>query len=552
MNNYKNIVSISIIWTTMLFSIDSRILHQSTMAHYSVAKKDYIQAKNRYHNLFLKQHHTAVPLYAYRGYLLYLQGLGLYKEIVELAPRVEKSFENDPDILLLIAQAFAQRGSMRESTQRIIALSTRFKVHPEIIFCAAQIHLNNQDLPRALGLIDTLLNTPPHRPSDRIFTLLKSQIHMQLNQHQEAITTIQTCLELYPTFDRGWLLYAMLQEQQEALNLAITGYTTFLELTHQPNKQIEEHVLRLTLQQSLHEQRKKSLAPAHTCLDSALHKFANHEYDAALLAVDACLKKNPTHVDGRIVKIQILASMQQYTQAGTLLTEWIAESPENPIWFQLMHMVCHAGLSYDQAYTMLTKLAHTLPNNLLLAIYLAEYATRTEHYPQAVAHCTHALKLTDNAKLQAILYAHLGLLYYYQEDIHHAIATLEQGTTLSATHAPLHNLLAYCCITHTHDISQATSHCQKALALEPDNPHYWDTQACILYEQQQYAPAITLLEKALQQRPNNPHMLEHLAKNLYKQGDNQRALATLQKAETYTYAAVDKKRIQSLYHAWKQ
>lgn len=531
--------------------LDPCILHQYTMAHYSVVKGDYSTAKNRYATLLHDQQLHRVPTYAYRGYIHYLNDAKDYQSIVRLLPTIEASYTNDPDISLLCAQALANVGKTQEASQKILALSTKFKEHPEIVFAAAQLYLDNKEPKNALNVIETLLNTPPHRGSDRIFSLMKAQIHMQLSEYQEALETVETCLNLYPTFDQGWLFYAMLQEHKTALDLAIKGYTHFLEYTDKPNKEIERHLVRLAVKKGVRDQHKQTMNVSHSCLQSAMNHFNNKNYTAALEAVDACLKQNPLHTDGRIMKIQILSATHHIPDAVQLLVRWSEETTASSLWLQLMHMLCHTGLSHDQAYAATTTITQHSPNNLFAHLYAAEYATRMHNYPQTITHCHNALSLTNDPKLKASIYFHMGMTHYRDGDLANAIKTLEQGAMLATNYAPLHNLLAYCYALHTQDIRKAEDHSKRALALEPDNPHYWDTHAVILYEKKEYKAAQDLLEKAHKKAPTNALILEHLAKSLYKQGNVVEAENALTRAQALAQFPQDKKRMDTLHQSWK-
>ena len=85
---------------------------------------------------------------------------------------------------------------------------------------------------------------------------MESQIYLQLNKKPEALAAIKQCIDAYPKFDKSWLLYAVLHEQEGKIEEAIKGYTTFLRgFSPQPNSEIERHLLMLAFRQKLQKQK---------------------------------------------------------------------------------------------------------------------------------------------------------------------------------------------------------------------------------------------------------------------------------------------------------
>jgi hypothetical protein len=77
-----------------------------------------------------------------------------------------------------------------------------------------------------------------------------------LDKKIEALAELQRSLDIHPTFDKGWLLYGLLQEQLGSFKKAIKGYMYYLNLSQVSAPHIQDHILRL--EKKYHSQQKKS------------------------------------------------------------------------------------------------------------------------------------------------------------------------------------------------------------------------------------------------------------------------------------------------------
>ena len=178
----------------------------------------------------------------YLGYIPYLAASGSPAEIVKLIPQLDKPFKNNQEIQLLFATALEQTGKKNEAHSRLIMLNEQNKSNQELAFKVVQMYLERAEPENALKVINNLLNSSPRRPNNFIFLFMESQIYLQLNKKPEALAAIKQCIDAYPKFDKSWLLYAVLHEQEGKIEEAIKGYTNFLEVSAQPNGEIERHL----------------------------------------------------------------------------------------------------------------------------------------------------------------------------------------------------------------------------------------------------------------------------------------------------------------------
>jgi len=213
--------------STSIIANNHTNFHRYFWANYNHFSGNTSHAQDWYKQLFST--HNCV--YGYKGYLTLLMDTKQFTKIVELMPSLQKKFIQDPDVQLIFVQALQKIKKNQLADSLIISLSQSFKTHPDIVLAAAQTYLQRKEPENALLTINGYLNNTPRRPNSFIFYFLKSHIYVQLNQFSNALDNVKKCLDLHPHFDKGWLLYASLYEKEGNIQEALSGYTTFLEIS---------------------------------------------------------------------------------------------------------------------------------------------------------------------------------------------------------------------------------------------------------------------------------------------------------------------------------
>jgi predicted Zn-dependent protease len=467
--------------------------------------------------------------YMYSGYVRFLFASNQLVDIVSLLPQLEKPFEDDLDMQLIFAQSLAGVGKQDIANDRFIQLQQKHKTHAELTYMAAQAHsINNPK--KSIQVIDEFLNSTPFQPRNCLFYFLKSQHYMALNNKKEAITQAKKSLDICPQFDKGWLLLGMLQEQEGRVKEAITGYSNFLELAG-PNKEIEKQISSLTLK--LKFNKTYSGTKENSFLTDALTWYENKEYAKALTAVNNSLKQDPSHQEARLLKINILSASNHVDAAGVLLQTWMMEEPSNNTWFKALHLLYRAGLSKDRALTIFHAVEKKHPQELLVALYLADTYTRAGLFNPAIDYHKKAVSLTTDPLLKTKIAYNMGTIHHTTNDITAMKEALEDGVHHGAPFPPLYNLLAYYYATYGRDTKRAQTYINQALKDDGKNPHFLDTQAVIWYKQREYAKAEKILKKLATQEPKDHFIQLHLAKTEHKLGKQKQSMHRLSKALKY-------------------
>jgi tetratricopeptide (TPR) repeat protein len=529
------------------YGISDNEIHTYLWANYHQFKKEDALAKKSYEKI-LTPH---CSIYAYKGYVYHLFNTGNFSAIVQLIPKLDPVFSADIDLQMIFSQALAHTGAQTASDERILKLNTIDKTNQDVAFAAAQIYIRRKELENALVVINNFLNSGTQRPNNFIFYFLQSQIYTQLNEKEKALSSVHKSLDMYPRFDKSWLLMAMLEEQAGNLENAIKGYSYFMQTTKEPTAQIQQHLVQLLFQQKLLAQKNHASDDQSQKLSEAIRLFEQKQYQHALKQLNAYLEHAPADTKGRLLKVQILNELQAYDQLTGAIKEWLLEDPSQEIWYKTLHALTRNGLPNGHAVAVLKAVEKKYTTALFPALYLADLFIRTNHQPSAIPMLKKALRVTHDAEVKAALSFQLALLYYEQRQFTSMKKNAEHALTYNSSFAPVLNLLAYYYASKEDNLTTAQSLLNKALAQDPHNPHFLDTQARIWYKQKEYQKALPLLQSLAQKEPHDFTILRHLSKSLYQTGRTQEALSLVSHIIA-SAPAHEKQKVERLLKQWKQ
>ena len=485
----------------------------------------------------------------YVGYVPFLESSGKLQEIIPLIPKLDSSFKNHIEIQSTIAHALDASGKANDAQDRLIKLNDAHKTNQELAFKVAQIYLMRQEPENALTVINNVLNTSPRKPNNFIFHFLKAQINLLMNNKQEARDAIKVCIEQYPKFDKGWLLYAVIEEQAGRIDQAISGFTSFLESTAEKNSEIEQHLLQLAAKQKLASTDDIS---RKNCLAQAMHHIEKKEYRKALAALDECKNKDHNAMQAQLAKMQVYMAEKNFDKVYDALIDGCNASADSECWVRSAHLAYQAGMPIAKTISVFDYVLRKQPKNLNALLYKIDILLRNDDTKKALPELSKACNACTNNQIKArILYQQA--MIYYQNKQHTLIEkVLTQACECDITFAPSFNLLAYHYAHDTKKLDKAEQMLQVAQRLDPENPHFVDTLALIRYKQKSYDQALVLLEKSILECPHDTTMLKHLGKTLYKLGKREQALQTVRTAQAAAQQPQEKSKLNALIARWSK
>jgi tetratricopeptide (TPR) repeat protein len=396
---------------------DVELKHEYILANYYTSLGKYDKAQEWFAKIIADN----PPPYVYEGYIEFLYKTKNYALIAALIPKLDALFTDKADIQRMFATSLENIGKQKEAFDRFIAMSKKFSTDQEIIFKTAQIFIVQGNFEKALETIQQYLNAAPRRPNNFIFYFIKGQIHLQLKQIKEAEESIKQSIELYPHFDKSWLLYALIEEQVGNIAHAIDGYTSFLEQSQEAaNAQIEQHLLEIVLKQQLTGSGKKQITISGTCFERIKACFSKKKYRKGITQFGSCIQ-NPTSTDAQknfctdnknnsvdkktvdeknLAEVAKQISLGRIVYASRLLQQWMKQDPNNDMPFYLLQLLCHHHVSYKKALRALRRVEKKHPNALLPYVYQADVYLRMNNPTMADLYLHKSLEHTTDPIMQ--------------------------------------------------------------------------------------------------------------------------------------------------------
>ncbi|KKP36174.1 MAG: Tetratricopeptide repeat domain protein [candidate division TM6 bacterium GW2011_GWF2_32_72] len=533
-------------------SKESENLHRQIMANYFHLDEKYQQASQ----LFMKNLENNAPKEAYKDYTIHLFELGQYPAILKIKEYLKDTFDNDETIQLIFAQSLEATGKKEEAAKAYIDLAKKFKTNPEITQQAAQSLANQGKLNEALAVIDLYTQNTPHKRSHFVFEFLKSNIYLNQGKKELALDSVKKSLEIAPKFGQGWLFLAMLQEQSGQIEDAIKGYTNFLELNGS-NSQIELQVANLLFKQGEKEQAQKFLLKSQANnpqiqMIKVQKLYEEKKYEQALQEIEKGLKKQPENPVLRMLKVQTLSIMQKHKDILKILKKWCLDDPQNELWFKTMHLLQRTNIAKDEIIKALLEIEKKHPENLLVNLYLADMYSRTKDFKEALKYHKQAFQLTTDARMKAKLLHHTAVLLAQDKKNNEVIDVLEKAYEIDPTYLPTTNMLAYYCATKTKNLEKAEKLITEVLKRDPNNPHFLDTKAVILFKQNKPEEALPILKTAQKNAPKDFYIAKHLAKVYNQLGEKKLAQDSMQTAISLSDNELVKKKCQKHLKTWSK
>jgi predicted Zn-dependent protease len=527
----------------------TRTLHHATWAHFLHHEKKYDEAGDWYSSLIQQP----ASIYSLKGYILFLFDRQQYAKIMSYKETIQTQFASDVDMQRVFAHALAHSGKLAEADTLFITLNKTFPTNPDIALEAIKALTRKGDTESALAVTHAIINKTAHKASVFLFFFVQAQLYVTLKKTVQAREALQQCLVLRPQFSQGWLLMSLLEAQEGNADKATQGYQSFLRIGGAHNKELEQYLLALAAQHAVGTRMQAAAVYTHSAAyKKALVFHKERQFPRALAVVEAGIKQEPHNPHMKMLKIQILLDMQQAPNALAQLVAWIDQEPEQQLWFSLVHLLTHQHIPVQTAIDTLASVQKRMPDSLWVHLYLADLYMRMGQHAHAATCFERGVQITKDPVLKAELYFSQALLQYEQRAFDAARVAIEHGLAESVVHAPLYNIAAYYYATKGNDLTKAQNYIEQALAQEPDNVHYRDTQAVVWYKLQVYDKAEALLDQLHVQMPTDATVTLNLAKTKYKLGKKEEACTLVTKARSTVHHTHEHHTIARLEKKWHQ
>jgi tetratricopeptide (TPR) repeat protein len=341
---------------------------------------------------------------------------------------------------------------------------------------------------KARELLTRYLEQNPDQAGEAHFQLAK--IELSLGRAKAAEKQLKEAIALDPDEDSVAARYALAQayESEQSTDAALGTYQELLRL-EPGNAQLLDHIAELYFQKDDWEKMRETLLQAKAARPD--DPTANH-----WLALDA-------------EKSSDWAKSIDYVRASAAFKDDPALS------LRLSYYLTQAG-RLDEAVKTLEAAHARWPDNDQVEYFLALGYDDVKQPEKAIPLLRHALTLTPgrhDARYQlGVLLEKLGRMDEAEPEFRHLLADKPDDASVL-------NYLGYSLADRGKKLDEAADLINKAVAIEPNNPAYIDSQGWVDYKLGKSKDAVSLLTKAAGMLPDDDEVWDHLGDAEFKAGD---------------------------------
>jgi tetratricopeptide (TPR) repeat protein len=345
----------------------------------------------------------------------------------------------------------------------------------------------------------------------------KYETALTLNWSKELVLEMADFFSRYRNYDKALTLYKSILATDKTDEQASLGMIqTYLSMDVEKQalaelsrlRSFSKHPEKIDLIESQIYLSRGKPAMAEKLLISIIKKrrSSQAEYLLALVYLDekkpdkalGVLKdigpKSDEYENSLFLQVRILRDTKRLDQALVLLQKIIADkTTRKPIYYALLSSLYQEIADMQQGLNALTEGIGLYPDNTQLLFELVILLEKTSRHEQAMTTADKVLQLQPN-------------------------------------HPEALNFIGYSWADENKNLDKALEYIKRAVAQKPDNGFIHDSLGWVYYRLGDFSHARVELEKAVSLEPQDPHISDHL-------GDTYRALAQKDKAlEVYTKA----------------
>ena len=407
------------------------------------------------------------------------------------------------DAMMLSGRLKLAQGETAKAMAEFEKLALVYPKAPYVHYQIALACLVNNETGKARSHLIEAVNLSPDF-TDAI--LLLAELKIRTGDLSSTIVSLKQLIQRQPQVAKAWLLLADAYRAQDNLDDALSIYRRYEELFPR-SPQVSFQMGLVYLQRGKRDEARKAFASALEqdpdylpALDQlvALDVMEKH-YAAALDRVGKEMEKHPKQPELRLLLAKVFLAQQDTKQAEAALLKAIEVQAD-----------------FQPAYLLLAQL-YIKSNQREKA--LQELLAVVARNPKDVG----ALMI-------------IGMIHDQAKDYSAARDAYEKLLAVNPKFGPALNNLAYLYSEHLGQLDKARELAAKARELQPADLFTTDTLAWILYKQNQYASALSLLRNIADKLPAEPEVQFHLGMAYYMMGEEEPARAAFQRAIQLTKA----------------
>lgn len=456
--------------------------------------------------------------YFYDRFIRFLFLTNQFDRIANLDQKIKNSFKDNLEIQRMFAQSYFYLGRGAKADLFLDKLTKQYPDDLQLSYFRAVSFIKRKQLDKALTYIQKCIKNPDLQEKHFLFYFLASKVYLQKNETEKSLKFINKSLELYPNFERGWLLKALLEEQQGKIKQAISGYKRFLDIAGQ-DESVEKQLVRLLFTEKRFDEAAKVLeqikskTPSQT-FDLALIEWRSKKPKQALEKLEKLIKNFPDFKQAKFLKIEILVSTGKRKKAVNLIQDWLLANPNDTATLRVLLLLRKAGVGLNPIISVLHKIEKKQKSKALYFALIDMYFEKFD-YKKVLFYCKKLFNIVKDPGLKSKILFQTAYIHFEGGNKDKVEKILLTALQFKPIYPSVHNLLAYFYAQNNKKLREALGHANLAIATNPGCYYYLDTKGYVLFKMGKIRDSIKLFEQALQFNPKDEEVLKHLnlAKN---------------------------------------
>ncbi|MFA5075293.1 MAG: tetratricopeptide repeat protein [Candidatus Babeliales bacterium] len=452
--------------------------------------------------------------YSYNQKIKLYFDLERFDKIIELKDKIRDKFKDSWEIQFILANSYLNLNQDKQAEDLLNELIKNFPDNEQIAYYRAVCYIKNMQLAAGLEFIDKCLKNKALRSRRFLFYFLKSKIYIQMGLNQTALESITKSLKLYPKFEKGWLLKALLEEQLGRVNDAISGYKQYLDIFgHDLN--VEKQLAQLLFSQERFQEASQILRkmdidnPAYH-YSLALAEWKAENFEKAKEAIDKALQKMPSSKKIKLLNVDILISLNKQDEALTFLKNWLKENLNDINIVHFILLLKHTGLEPEKITKTFEELYQDNKKNFGILAALSDLYLEKNNFEKVAELCDELLSQVKEEKLKSRILFQKAYINFQTNETDKLEEILQKAIEYKEVYPSAYNLLAYYYAQENKNLSKALELSNLALKAEPKCSYFLDTKGYILHKMGKNKEAIKILQQALNLSPEDKIIKEHL------------------------------------------
>lgn len=483
---------------------------------------------------------SASVKYALASYYLQLNKPQIAYDMIKDAARIDKDNYWYGMMLANLAQNLGDNEQAEKAYQTLIANNPQ---KPELNYMLAETYAQKGEYQKA---IDSYEKMEQSMGIMEPITLQKVKLYKALKNDEKAYAEVEKLIKAYPQ-EIGYLIllgdiYLNDNKDDKALEMygraekmePDNGYLLVSKANYYNRKGDKEKYLgeirKALSNKKIDVETKVKILTDY--LSDLLQKKEN--LDQAYQLFSELVDMHPQEESIYSLYAEFLLSQKKYKEAGEQLQVAVDLAPNNKqYWLQLMGVNMQLG-ELDEVITVGEKALTYIPDAAEIYMYMGSGYAMQKDYDKAIGILKRGISHLDenNNALVSDYYGQLGDSYYLSGDKDKAFEAFENALLHNPKNTGVLNNYSYFLALDKRDLSKAERMSGDVIKIEPDNPTFLDTYACVFFQQGNYTLAKIYLQNALNKGGDkSADLLEHYGDVLFMLGEVDEALQYWEKAK---------------------